>query len=175
MNTWSGQPEELAWHWTPENCQKLGHVIQLLKSGTAERREQAYQEFIEIKRWFVEEEFDDYLNRLEDFQVSMGGEPLRKVMEEIQRQRAPVTGWKAKPGTPIDPVMLPEMIIETTPYGEDKHLKALFMESNKWRSDEAAVWDSQRYIKDVDKYTRYDLFITLIKKGLSCLGNVKEL
>lgn len=109
MNTWSGQPEESAWHWTPENCHKLGNVLLLLKCGTAAKREQAYQEFIELKRWFIEEEFDDYLNRLDDLRASMGSIPLRVLIEEIRGERAPVTGWKAKEGKAIDPVMLPEM------------------------------------------------------------------
>lgn len=215
MNTWSGQPESSAWHWTPENCQKLGCVVLLLKCGGAANREQAYQNFIEIKRNFIEEEFNDYLNRLEDFQVSMGGEPLRKTIEEIQGSRKPVTGWKATEGRAIEPVMLPEM------EADNAVVNARMTENiRRWNSyyvlvhdESGCAWidkefhegdglvyshvenvglaEAQRHLEqlasmgyDTTDYregfeafrdskpvpvTRYDLFITLLKRGYHAL------
>lgn len=151
MNTWSGQPESAAWHWTDENRKKLGNVIYLLKSGGAKGREQAYQGFIELKRNFLEAEFDEYLNRLDDLRGSMGEPPLRKIMDEIRGERAPVTGWVAKEGAPVSPVMLPEMENTFTKTPE---------------RGKAGTLDSQRYKKPA---TCYDLLIKMLKGGYHAL------
>lgn len=192
MNTWSGQPESAAWHWTDENRKKLGNVIYLLKSGGAKGREQAYQGFIELKRNFIEEEFDEYLNRLDDLRDSMGEPPLRKIMDEIRGERAPVTGWVAKEGAPVNPVMLPEM--EKGPWNVLVHQES----GCAWISDtvyagdglvephlmDASLNECMRMIKEYElrgysvtyepevhkkPVTRYDLLIKILKGGYYAL------
>ena len=107
QRTWSGQDAECAWHWNHETYQKLGEVIFLLSTGLAANRTQAYNLFIELKRWFVEDEFDEYINKLDTHRKSLGMRPLKNIINDIYKERSPQTGWQAKPGEPIPDVMPP--------------------------------------------------------------------
>jgi hypothetical protein len=96
--TWSGQPAETAWHWNPETYQKLGNIVYLLSTGKAEARTTAYNEYINLKRWFIVEEFEAYIDKLEIEQKKRDAKPLREIMEEIYNERSPQTHWNALEG-----------------------------------------------------------------------------
>jgi hypothetical protein len=98
MRTWSGQDEKDAWHWCHETNQKLGNVIYLIATGTAANRTKAYDEFIDLKRWFLVEEFDACIENLDTYRKSRGAKPLLVMIEEIYKEKNPATDWKAKDG-----------------------------------------------------------------------------
>ena len=103
--TWSGQEEKYAWHWNPETYKKLGNVLFLVSKGTPEARTKAYHEYIEIKRWFMVEEFEGFIEKLDIFRVSKNCKPLRDIITEIYREMLPCTEYKAKQGVMYSDIM----------------------------------------------------------------------
>lgn len=103
--TWSGQEEKYAWHWNPETYKKLGNVLFLVSKGTPEARTEAYHEYIEIKRWFMVEEFEEFIEKLDIFRVSKNCKPLRDIITEIYREMLPCTEYKAKQGVMYSDIM----------------------------------------------------------------------
>lgn len=103
--TWSGQEEKYAWHWNHETYKKLGNVLFLISKGTPEARTEAYHEYIEIKRWFMVEEFEEFIEKLDIFRVSKNCKPLRDIITEIYREMLPCTEYKAKYGRYYSDIM----------------------------------------------------------------------
>ena len=103
--TWSGQHEEHAWHWNRETYQLLGNIIYLLSTGLAESRTKAYHAYIDLKGWFFEHEFEEYITKLDKWRVSEGAEPIRDMIKEVYREMQPATSWKALNGTQYSDIM----------------------------------------------------------------------
>jgi len=103
--TWSGQEEKYAWHWNPETYKKLGNVLFLVSKGTPEARTEAYHEYIEIKRWFIVEEFEEFIEKFDIFRMSKNRKPLRAIITEIYREMLPCTEYKAKQGVMYSDIM----------------------------------------------------------------------
>ena len=109
MPTWSGQSDKDALHWGSDTYKRLGNVIYLLHMG---KRDQAYQEFVELKRMFVVIEFDEYINALDNYRKLTGTLPLSDIIAQIRRERLPSTNWQAADGKNENDTMLPEMKAE---------------------------------------------------------------
>jgi hypothetical protein len=83
-------------------------VIFLLSTGKADARTTAYNEYINLKRWFIVDEFESYIDKLDAHRSQQGVKPLRDIMEEIYNERSPQTNWNALEG-PEYPICMPEL------------------------------------------------------------------
>ena len=105
--TWSGQDASAAWHWNPDTYQKLGNVVRLISTGKAEDRTKAYHEYIALKRWFFEDEFEEYISKLDAFRKEKKAALLRDIIKNIYWEMQPASQWIAKDGPKYSDIMPP--------------------------------------------------------------------
>ncbi len=70
--TIGGLPEDQAEHWCEKNYQILGNFIYQMMVGKFENRRRAQCEIYYLRRKFMKPEWDEYINRLDNYRRSVG-------------------------------------------------------------------------------------------------------
>ena len=85
-HTFGGFPASQALHWNEETHQKLGCIIYDLMQGNPEKVKDAYCRYYELKRHFIEYEFEDKIEALELFRKERGFSSVRGALELVRGQ-----------------------------------------------------------------------------------------
>lgn len=80
--TIGGQLEIYAQHWTAENHQKLGEILYKMLLGNKEIRAKARVDFFTLKRSFMEDEWEEYIKKVDNYRSSLGVKTLSDFMIE---------------------------------------------------------------------------------------------
>ncbi len=80
--THGGYPASQAYHWNTENHQKLGDILYRLLCGNREKRYQARQDFFRMKRHFMLDEWDEYIDKVDRLRASKGVKTLTQYIDE---------------------------------------------------------------------------------------------
>lgn len=81
--TIGGIPAVEAWTWTTENCQKLGNFIYQMMCGTREKQLYAQTDISEMRRHFMRNVWDDYINRLDEYRLTLGKCSISEYYETV--------------------------------------------------------------------------------------------
>jgi hypothetical protein len=84
--TLGGLPECEALHWTEETYQRAGQIIKDLASGNADRRQQGYIDFHELRRHFMSVEWTEKITQLDFFRVANRHPKICDVVERIRQE-----------------------------------------------------------------------------------------
>ena len=84
--TFGGYPESEALHWDGKTYHKIGTIVYLLMSGNAKKAQAGYQEFFELKRHFMEDEFDATIKNLDDHRRDKGFKTLTEMVDLVGKK-----------------------------------------------------------------------------------------
>jgi hypothetical protein len=84
--THGGLPEDQAKHWDKETYQELGRIVVKLATGTAIEQHEAQKDYWRLKRYFMAEEFDTLINRLDEYRVERGFTPIGIMIDNVAEQ-----------------------------------------------------------------------------------------
>lgn len=86
MLTHGGLPEAQALHWNDETRQQIGQIVFMLAAGDAKMAQQAYIKFYELKRHFFAHEFDQYIEKLDEFRTKRKFKTLTAMIRDAGEQ-----------------------------------------------------------------------------------------
>jgi hypothetical protein len=92
VNTFGGLPETSAFHWDDETYQKLGNIVFLIMSGNKDKALRGYIEFYQLKRNFLEYEFDGFIKALDLYREKKGFESITSIINSLGEQMKSVKG-----------------------------------------------------------------------------------
>lgn len=125
--THGGIPEAQAKHWDKFTYQGFGEILYKIISGHKDKRIQGWQEFHTLKRWFMVDEWNEFIERLDQYRIDHGFEPVTKLIDQISSE---ITKKSSDTPPPKEIFTLPDM---ETLKGQVKDFK------NKIRSKHEAV------------------------------------
>jgi hypothetical protein len=103
LYTVGGYPASEARVWDKCSYQELGEIIHLLSKGLKESRRKAVGKYFEMRRYFIKEVFEDYVDALDQMRVEKG---FPKVRDEIDAVRHELIKY----GSPTDMSPKPEYL-----------------------------------------------------------------
>ena len=116
--TVGGYLESEAWAWDNEAFQALGSVVFNLASGKPDLLRKALANFLELRRHFMADVFDQYVDALEELRRESGHRGIREQIDEVRE--ALIERKKPDPKPAEQPFMasvheLATLTVETTP------------------------------------------------------------
>lgn len=85
--TFGGIPKEEAWHWDDRTYKLFGDIVYKLTSGMRAMRTQAYNDYYHLKRYFMLDEWDELIVRLEEHRAKLGAkQTIEEIIQEISKQ-----------------------------------------------------------------------------------------
>lgn len=81
--TIAGYPEKNALHWTEETHQRLGKVICMLSQCKPDEWKTGWLEFIYMWDRFFQEEWTNYIEKLDRFRVHHGTMKIFDVIDDV--------------------------------------------------------------------------------------------
>lgn len=84
--THGGLPAGQAWKWEEKTYQKLGDIVFKLMSGNSEMRRKAHSDYWELKRHFMKEDFESYIESLDKYRVERGFQPVQKMIIDAGKE-----------------------------------------------------------------------------------------
>jgi hypothetical protein len=84
--TMGGLPADQAEHWNDKNYQLLGNFIYQMTVGKFSDRLKAQSEIYHLRRHFMKEEWDEYINKLEELRKKSGHILLCQYFNEITKE-----------------------------------------------------------------------------------------
>ncbi len=113
--THGGIPAAEASHWDEYTYQLLGKAIEGILSHAPDLRRKGYSAFRALKREFMVEEWDEYLNRLDNYRRSRGAKPILAIIEEIGSELIKNGTPSPNPVSEPVPVLPPKMVAPALP------------------------------------------------------------
>jgi hypothetical protein len=101
MYTFGGYPEAEAWHWTTDTYQKFGTIVYQLSSNDAELRRKGYFAFYEFRNFFIEAEFLEMIDKLEEFRRNKHIALIGTLLKDIKSQIVSMGHINPAPATPV--------------------------------------------------------------------------
>lgn len=80
--TIGGQLAAYAQHWTAENHKKLGDVLYRMLLGNKETRAKARTDYFLLRKSFMEDEWEEYITRVDNYRSSLGAKTFTEFMIE---------------------------------------------------------------------------------------------
>lgn len=84
--THGGMPESEAYHWTRATYQRFGKIVCDLTSAGSDRRERGYNDYYNMRRYFMAAEWDEKMRDIDIFRVANRHRPLQEILAEISEQ-----------------------------------------------------------------------------------------
>lgn len=84
--THGGLPAEQAWKWEEKTYQMLGAIVFKLMSGNSEMRRKAHSDYWELKRHFMKEDFESYIESLDKYRVERGFNSVQKMIIDAGKE-----------------------------------------------------------------------------------------
>lgn len=103
--THGGFPAAEAYAWTQETYQALGSIVCDLVSGAPDRAIKAYGDYHELRRHFIADVFDAYLDKLDQWRQKIGRPAIRELIEKVSYEL--IEYKKALPCAPDSPELPP--------------------------------------------------------------------
>lgn len=82
--TIGGLPAAEAKTWTDDNKRLLGEVVCNMMAANPELRRKGYVRYYDLRRHFMKDEWDSYINDLESMRLRKGFRSLKLVLEDAQ-------------------------------------------------------------------------------------------
>lgn len=102
--THGGMDQSEAFHWDTTTYTQLGDIVFKLMSGRAELRKKAEQEYWQLKRFFMKDEFEDYIKKLDHYRIELGFSTITALIELVQTQEVvQKTVLQLPPENPVMP------------------------------------------------------------------------
>lgn len=103
--THGGLPAEKAWKWDTSTYQMLGAIVFKLLSGNSEMRRRAHSDYWELKRHFMKEEFESYIDSLDKYRVERGFQSVQKMVMDAGKEIVLVEPFSEV--VPENPLVIP--------------------------------------------------------------------
>lgn len=84
--THGGIPVDKALHWNDETYRRIGDIVYRLMSGNAASAQKAHNDFYEMRRHFIKEEFDDTIAELDAFRAKRNMPGVIEMIVKVQKQ-----------------------------------------------------------------------------------------
>lgn len=125
--THGGLPEDQAKHWDKETYQELGRIVVKLATGTAIEQHEAQKDYWRLKRYFMADEFDSMISRLDEFRVERGFIPVETMIGNVTEQVIVNKGIVEPNETSPDiPKSFEFEYVDVKPFGETVEQMSLF-------------------------------------------------
>lgn len=103
--THGGLPVEQALKWDAGTYQVLGAIVFKLMSGNSEMRRKAHSDYWWLKRHFMKEEFESYVESLDKYRVERGFQSVQKMILDAGKEIVSVEPFPEV--VPDIPVVIP--------------------------------------------------------------------
>lgn len=84
--THGGMPSSEAYHWTKATYLRFGKIVCDLTSAGSDRRAKGYNDYYNMRRYFMAQEWDEKMRDLDIFRVANRHRPLQEILAEIREQ-----------------------------------------------------------------------------------------
>lgn len=107
--TFGGLTKSEALHWTQDTYQKFGSIIYDLTSNNPQKRLTGYQEFLNLKRHFFEQEWNSKITTLNTHRITNNHKPFETFIEDIRAELVETGSIKTAEQDvhPLPPLKLP--------------------------------------------------------------------
>lgn len=112
--TWGGIPETEAFEWNDHTKKQLGAIIGDIHSGNPARQKKGYIDYYELKRHFMVNVWDEFIDRVDNFRVQKGFLRVEAMVREIGK-RVTDLNIKSNPLPKSDPPDISKIINTTQP------------------------------------------------------------